>query len=101
MVIENCINNLTSGGLEVDSHSIVVTQYNVTDVGELDMNGEANGIIYNPADPGVANSASSTSPSNSLVSTGYNTTLQIMFAILTMSSALISLPKNSNIISKY
>lgn len=83
--------------IDIYGNRVVLLTYEVTDGGALDMDGEVNGTIIDPAglgvDPTTITNGATGTGSSQLASTGMNTTMLILASLGVMGTSLIALRK--------
>lgn len=80
------IDDATFGNATVGSQTVTTMKYSVTDGGELDADGEANGTIVDPAGPAVKSSVGVTAPNTGL----QNTSRTIPVAMIIIGAVMAS-----------
>lgn len=74
--------------VEINDNTVTVVTYEVTDGSELDLDGEENGMIHDPAGLATTVSSSSDSTSDDLASTGIDMTIIVTIAFGLLVAAL-------------
>lgn len=78
------INSASLADEIIGGHAVVVASYTITDGGELDVNGEEDGIIVDPVGLAAATSGDGESSDSGLASTGRNVQWLIGLALVTL-----------------